>query len=395
MGLYRGIGGLLVVEVTGADMEKTFDAIMSEGIALFSVRKINELCSEFTVKRSELVRVREVIGRRGDALTVCGKKGIYWKLTKLVHRPVLILGGLLMLFLTAYLPGRVMFIEVEGNHIVPDRKIIEAVRESGIGFWTRRDRIRSEQIKNSILSLIPQIEWAGVNTNGCLARISVRERDGEVQVPPDGPCSIFASREGVIHSITASKGSPRCAVGDAVTEGQLLISGSDENGSVLISGRAEGEVYAYTSRALTVVMPRKRLAETGTDRRICRMSLVIGKKRINFWKGSGICPATCDRMYREYELSLPGGLSLPVHVILETILYHDLTEVASEEALTILPEYANAYLLDHMVAGSILSQELTELGDDALWRLDGHFGCLEMIGRKKRDEIGEIIWQDR
>ena len=36
--------------------------------------------------------------------------------------------------------------------------------------------IRSEKVKNSLLQRIPQLQWAGINTDGCVAVISVREK---------------------------------------------------------------------------------------------------------------------------------------------------------------------------------------------------------------------------
>ena len=66
-----------------------------------------------------------------------------------------------MLLAVLYAPSRVWFVEVEGNETVPARKILLAAEECGVKFWAKSGEIRSEQVKNQILNLVPELQWAG------------------------------------------------------------------------------------------------------------------------------------------------------------------------------------------------------------------------------------------
>ena len=92
----------------------------------------------------------------------------------MLFRPVLLAGLGILFLLAMYLPSRVLFIRVEGNMQIPDRQILAAAEECGIRFGASRREVRSEKVKNALLSSVPQLQWAGVNTAGCVATISVR-----------------------------------------------------------------------------------------------------------------------------------------------------------------------------------------------------------------------------
>ena len=178
-------------------------------------------------------------------------------------------------------------------------------------------------------------------------------------------------------------------MGDAVLKGQLLISGYTDCGNVLLSGRAAGEVYAFTSRELSSITPGSSFCKKSYAKPVIRYSILIGKKRINLWKGSGISPLTCDRMYEEYWVTLPGGFVLPVCMIEERIVPYELEYADGYESMETVVSAMDGYLLAHMPGGQILKQDVKVLSADDVLHVNSTYGCLEMIGRVKSDEIGE------
>ena len=121
-----------------------------------------------------------------------------------------------------------------------------------------------------------------------------------------------------------------------------------------------------------------------------RYSVVIGKKRINLWKGSGICPSTCDRIYREYWVSIPGGYTLPVCFVRETFRYYDVasgtTKVAEDNILSGMLRY----LEQQMIAGSVLHQDVQLTQNNGVLMVSGVFGCHEIIGQQISEKLGEM-----
>ena len=395
MGSYHKVGTTVSLELTSADPQGALDEMLQMGLSLYSVYRIDELVIGFTIKKSEMQVLRSVIQMRDDSIRVVREKGISNILMRSRRRPVLLLGLALLIFLTVFLPTRILLFRVEGNMALSSSKILEEVHCQGLTFWSKRKDVRSEEIKNILIENIPQIAWVGINTRGCVATVSIRERDAEIVQNYTSPGSIYATRDGIVSSITASKGTALCAPGDAVLEGQLLISGFTDHGDVLFVEAAEGEVYAYTVRDDRAILPVFRSYERPSDVTRHRYSLMIGKKRINFWKGSGIPPTGCDRMYQEYWLKLPGGGVLPVCIIKETIIYHELETHKTSYGVEELSDALEMHVRRQVPGVKILHRDVTFAETEDLLILDAKFGCLEMIGKKRVEQIGDNLWQEQ
>ncbi len=392
---YQGAETTVRLELTSADPQGLLDEILKMGLSLYSVYRVDELITVFTIKKSEMQALCSVIKMRGDTIRVVREIGMSIILMRFRKRPVLLLGLACLIFLTLFIPTRVLLFRVEGNKTLSSSKILEEVHSQGLTFFSKRKDIRSEEIKNLLIESIPQISWAGINTKGCVATVSIRERDAEIIRDSKAPGSIYATRDGVVSSITASKGTALCAPGDAVLEGQLLISGFTDHGDILFVEAAEGEVYAYTARENMAILPLVRSSERPSGVIHHRYSLMIGKKRINFWKGSGISPTGCDRMYQEYWLKLPGGGVLPVCITRETIVYHELETRKSLYGEEELSDTLEMYVRRQVPGVKILHRDVAFTKTDDLLILDAKFGCLEMIGKKRVEQIGDNVWQEQ
>ena len=227
-----------------------------------------------------------------------------------------------------------------------------------------------------------------MNTSGCVAVISVTERETREAESETGVSSIVACREGIIDECTVTRGTPLCRVGQAVTQGQTLISGYTDCGISILATRAKGEVYAQTIRQLTAVTPASCAVKTEITRTERHISLLLGKKRINLWKGSGISQGSCDRMYEEYRVTLPGGFRLPIALAVEKLSFRATAEQEQPSSPEMLTAFAETYLRGQMAAGTILerTERLSRQGE--LLLLEGSYICREMIGREKREQIG-------
>lgn len=386
------VGGMVTLELVSADIPECLRQINAAAIAITNLRTMDELCARFDIHRTDFSAVQKLVTRRGDRLQILRRRGLYWQFQALRRRKLLVMSVLLLALGVSFLPSRIFFIEVSGNTQVPTRQILEAAAESGVRFGAARRSVRSEKLKNALLEKIPQLKWAGIQTNGCTAVITVRERTTTQLVQNPAPAShIVAARDGVIVSCTATAGTALCSVGQAVQAGQMLISGYTDCGIALRVSRAEGEVLAWTSRALTAQTPAQTLKRVENGKAIEKFSLRIGKKRINFYKGSGICHASCAKMYEAYILTLPGGFTLPVTLIRERIIPATLTDVPVDEerARAQLQQFSSAYLTTQMVGGQITSRREQFDADGETVTLSGVYGCCEQIGRRKQEQIGE------
>lgn len=389
MDIWNSVFGMVEVELTSADITQALHAINAAGIVLYHTGKKDDLTFVCRIRRSDFLKLKTIAEKRGERLSFVQRNGFYWVLHRLLSRPILLFGTLVLVLLSLYLPTRILFIRVEGNHVIPDRRILFEAEGCGLGFGVLRKDIRSEKLKNSLLQAIPQLQWAGVNTYGCTAVICVQERVNQTEPASQGGiCSIVASRDGVISEMTVLQGNPLCKVGQAVKAGQVLVSGYKDCGIYIRACHAEAEIFAETQRDLSAVIPANYSARGEKIATEKKYRLIIGKKQINFFKDSGISGVGCDKMYTKYYLTLPGDFQLPIGFVVEEWTYSDQMAVQMEEEMArdILQSFSGEHLAASMVAGQILNkQERIDFCGDYFCQ-SGQYACVEMIGMTRLEE---------
>ena len=384
--MWKSLFGTVLLEIQCADIGSVLQKLTCQNIIITDLRYIDDLTVALTVKRSDYKRLKLVLNGSGCKLVLKGYRGIYWKLKGLLRRPVFTIGILIYLFFVAVVPGKVYFVQIEGNSAVPDRLILEAAQECGIFFGADRREVRSERMKNALLEKIPQLQWAGVNTRGCVAVISVRERQEETKGVDEKKVSIVASRDAVVRQITVLRGTQLCRVGQAVKAGQTLVSAYKDYGLSLKLTGAKAEIYGQTERNIEIVSPLYALERTNEVGRKKEFGIIIGKKQINFFKDSGISDTTCVKMYKRTYMTLPGGYVLPIAWVTYEFIYYETKETQNSD-FAFLDHAARHYLMTQMSSGTILQEnrELT-IADD-LCHISATYSCYEQIGLSKDEEL--------
>ena len=396
MNFWKSFTGMLKLEITSAEPEKTLGLINKAGIPIFDVKAVSALTVQCVIHRTHYNNLSFVLESRGNSINIIGHIGAYWKLLTLRKRPVLLFSTFFLLILTVFLPSRILFVEVEGNAQITDQSIIDKAEKCGISFMASRREVRSEHIKNMLLEEIPQLQWVGVNTVGCIAVISVRERETVQTSEEMSPVSsIVAARDGVICDMTVLRGNPLCKVGQAVKAGQTLVSGYTDCGLCITATNASAEIIAQTYHQLdsvALVNERKRGKKISES---INYTILLGKKQIKLFKGSGISDTRCVKMYEKKYLTLPGGFKLPVAIIKEQyICYDEQFKTATQEDFKWMNDVCTNYLKTQMVAGQILHKEQTISLNDKVCSMQGKYECLEMIGRTQKEELMQKYGED-
>lgn len=371
------------LQLTGADIGQGVTRLNKWGITVYDWQQVDEITAVISVKTSDYEKTAQLV-RYGFQVKILRDPRVAY-ISIIQQRWILIFGIVFLLVLSAYLPTRVFFFQVEGNHLLPEKLILEKAEDCGIYFGAVRKNLRSEQVKNQLLQLLPQLQWAGINTQGCVAVISVKERQPEEteQLTFEGVGNIVSARDGVIQSVTVLQGSSHCKPGQAVRKGEILISGYTDCNGIIRAEAAQGEVYAMTNRVIHAVTPHNRAQKGSIISEERKYSIQIGKKRINLYKDSGILGTTCDKMYSYSYVTLPGGFQLPLALIREKWItwQPEAAKTSEAETETLLTSFSEDYLLSQMVSGQILDSDVlfTHREDHSV--LSGSYACSEMIGQ--------------
>lgn len=385
------------VTITSADIWHSLRKLNENNITVFRVQMKDELSASIEIRRRDLSLVSRLLKKRGDTVCTDALASSDFLVGFVKSRIVLVVSVLSLIILSLYLPSRVLFIQVQGNHRIPSKRILEAAEQCGIHFFTARRSIRSESVKNQLLSLIPELQWAGVNSLGCKANISVEEKspDSASESGKFYVSHIIAGRDGIIRSANAAEGTLLCSEGQAVREGELLISGYTDCGFCIRASKAAGDIFAETNHSLTAVSSNQQLRKTSSKGTRHEISFILGKKRIKIWKDSGILDTSCDRIYKTYSVSLPGGNHLPLSVCIELYTPTAVTvDSVPDNDAGFLEDAARDYLKSQMIAGIIEQESCTVSRLSDVFQFRGTYRAVEMIGRELVQKIGDIYVQD-
>ena len=252
------VRGVVEVEITSADPAAALSAWAAAGIRFWDPRFSGPLVLRVSLYRRDLEKLRKIAERRGDHLEVRRRQGLRRDICRFFRRPGLVLGLALLLIMMTALPKRVWFLRFEGNATIPEAELFAAAEESGLRFFAYVPDLKSEEIKNQMVNLVPELAWVGVQFEGGVATVSVREQEVTPEIRDrTTAANVVAARAGVITSMDVLGGKAVCGVGQAVLEGELLVSGYVDCQTHTQVTQADAEIYAVTQREISAVMPRQ------------------------------------------------------------------------------------------------------------------------------------------
>lgn len=377
------------VQIVCGDPVYLLTRLASAGVRMLNVVTVNEWAIQLQVSGKDLHILRQITHTLGCDIKVLAQSGPAAFGSLLKRRLVFVFGIFLLFLLTLFIPTKVLFVEVEGNHTLSTEQILEKAELVGIYFGASRKEVRSEKMKNALLQAVPHLKWAGINTYGCRAVISVTERESAdtPQMNRNAVQGIYAMHDGIISSITVTKGTPLCKKGDAIKAGQLLISGYTDCGLLTRAESAQGEVFAITQHKMQAYTPSYPIVRGVLKEKTEQWSIQIGKKKINLYIGSGNSTTGCGKIVKRYTLTLPGDFALPISLVRNTVFPYETTgeyEAADPKAVCGLAE---SYIEDNMVSGRVLDAYVSFETGEQMHLFTGTYTCEEMIGKIQNEGI--------
>lgn len=337
-------------------------------------------------------RLRPLAKRCSVRLRCTKKRGAPFLLRRLLLRKGMAAGILCGIGIYWFLSGFVWCVEVSGTDLLSERLVLETARQSGVYVGADKGDFSPQQAAHGLISRLPELQWAAVNTDGCFAEISLREGSQAPEITDDREWSnIVAARDGVILGLEAEHGRPEAEIGDTVRAGQLLISGLYQETPdpyspppkelLKMQGAARGSVTAETYREFAVQVSSVKKEQVPAGGKKVNSSLVLFGVRLPL--GFNTAPREkCRRYYKADPLTLLGT-ELPV--VLEQEVWFPLEERSrtlsreelKEAALLKLREAQKAELAP---GGSVLREELTYSFPEGMCVLSAQCRCQEEIG---------------
>ena len=384
------ITGCVYIDATCVEPLGLVNELIHKGFFLRDIECIDELTVRILCEESECSKLQQHLQYRGCEHKVTKRIGWRLEFGEIFRRSVLLMVVGLVLFATMFLPTRILFIQVVGNEMISSESILDAAQTCGVHFFASRKQVRSEKTKNELMNTLTQLQWAGINTSGCVATIQVKEKKTVNENSDHYPFgNIVASRDGIIYRCTVKEGELRCKVGQAVLKDQLLVSGYRESGISVSQKNVDAEIYGITERNISIVAMCSYEKRDAAGESKIRYSLRIGKKIIKLSKGSGIYPHTCAKIYVEEYMSLPGGFRLPVSIICEKTIPYKVQAGIDDgvESFSWLSDFGQDYISRQMIAGTVLHRQETVDVIHDMCSYQARYACVELIGKNKFEGI--------
>lgn len=347
--------GSIRLEVSGADPEKFINLCSQQGIGVWDVISVDDYTMNIYLRYKHTDSIAAMAERCGCTIRVCEKSGVPKLLRSMKKRYFVLPGIILAVAVLLWSSLYIWEVEVHGNETVSTSKILNALDNAGVGIGSFWPEFMNDMIRTRVLLELPELSFAGVQVSGSRAVVVVRERVEKPELVDESVMTeIVAKKTGVIEKMSTLQGVPLVHRGDAVLEGDILVSG-------VMTGRvaqprpvhAMAEILARTWYEITAQteLTEQKKSYTGEEKN--KFALIIGKTRINFYGNSGISEQCCDKIIFEYKAAVPGVFTLPITLVRENFKEYE-TAGADKAA------EAEVKRLEH----TLLSRLEQELGKD-------------------------------
>ena len=208
-------------------------------------------------------RLHKIAFRSGGKVKLVKKRGLPFLLHPLKGRWGVFCGMLFFVLLVSFMGGFIWNITVIGNQTLETSKIVDYLAQNGFKTGVRWSETDKENLEFAVMADFDRVAWISINRIGCLAQVEIRETTPKPEIENNNLiANVTAKKDGVIVKVTALGGWPAVQAGDAVTTGDLLISGVYEPEEYSQPqknhfARAHGSVIAKTNSRITVNIPRE------------------------------------------------------------------------------------------------------------------------------------------
>ena len=271
MKLIHFILGMIYFQASGGFSERFINLCKLNKVRLYNISEENGVLFGATNIRG-FKKIRLCAKKSGMSVKIVSKKGLPFIYAGISARNGLLLGAVTMCFLLFFYSRCIWRIDVTGNEKIKSEKVISVLEENNVSFGTLKKDIDNNELKLRLYEQIPEIAWVNFKTDGSRLVVDLREVTKKPKQEAGNYCNIVAAMDGIIKKIVLYDGSELLKEGDAVKQGQIIVSGikTYDNAKLNTFHHAKAEVYALTKKSKTIkIAKRRKISEyTGREKRL-------------------------------------------------------------------------------------------------------------------------------
>lgn len=308
----RWFCGYVCFRARGGFFERFLNLCAANGITVWGSKiKNGALYGKMSCKDYKMIL--PIARSAKTRVKIISRRGLYCKAAKYRGRYGIAAGVLAFIIILQALSSVIWNININGNEKVSDKKILAELEKIGVHEGIFADSVDTENARQQLLICCPELSWCAVNIDGCFASIDIKETESKTSEPKtDYPANIVAKRGGTVKSIRAYYGVPSVSVGEAVAEGDILVSGTMENknGGITYS-EARAEVIAQTVHKLSVFVPFNQQRRVDIEKPETRKIITLFGFQLPLYFGGVKEPFSVKR---EHTVPTINGKRLPIRI---------------------------------------------------------------------------------
>lgn len=365
--------GHVYITVRGSTIERFLNVCIKNEIKLYKIERKDEVCMCASVSISDFHRLLQYMGRTGCRVHINKKIGLPFFIYKLRKRYALWIGTILAVLLFFALTSCIWVIDIEASGEIDLSELRKNLNQAGAYTGVPIYFIDETEIAQTVKSNMNNIDYISVSRLGNRLIIQVINDIDAPKIQDDKAVTgIVASYDGVITKMDIKGGYPLVKVGDAVLQGDKLVTAltppTTEQGTGHI-GHSIASISANTLRTEQSITSLTRLKKEYTGKTKTQFAILIGNFRINLYLGTGISGIGWEKTVSETQLHIGEGTYFPIKIVRQDYKKYNIKEITypKEVIEQEMLENAKARLENIMVSGEINTLSYTsEKKDDAL-----------------------------
>lgn len=315
LNILRWVLGVVTFDIKGTFAERFLNLCGQKGLKLWSLFGTQGNLTGKTYP-GHYKKMRPLAKRTGVRIRVQHKSGLPFALHHFRGRIGFFTGAALFCVCLYFASTLVWQIDVVGNEITPTQQIVSSLEELGLKNGVNVKNMNLKATGEQLMLKCENLAGVAISYKGSVVMVKVSERTVNKSDGAPGTQNLVASKAGVVVSITPTKGHAVVKAGDAVSQGQLLITGIFDNyyGKTIVK-EAQGEVLAYTEEEYTFFVENQTSIMVPLGKERTKLTLdVFGMKLPLF-----LPPKTPTKVHTQYSQLQIGNTKFPLGVYVQTM----------------------------------------------------------------------------
>lgn len=379
----RYIRGYIYFSASGNFVERFINLLARGRVNVWGTKKKGKVLYSYVAVK-DYDKLLDIADQTGTEIQIQKETGVPYNKKKYQKRKGIAIGFILFVLFIAIMSRFIWSIDITGNEKVSTEQVFDALRNSGVKVGTYIGGVDFDIVQQKVLLQLDDVSWMGYILDGTKLVVEIKE---EIKAPElvgkNEPCNVVAKKSGVITKLSVYEGFPEVEVGDAVSEGDLIVNSiiTTKKGNSVNHARAEVIAQIDETIEFPVVMEQTASEYTGNEQN--KVFFGISNKKIPISFGD-VEYDLFDIEVEKKEFSILG-MDIPIYLYKEKYKeYVDVDVVyTSEQAKAEAIHMKINYVENNLGNCEIIGDEMNAKEENGVYILEVRFVYEEDIGMEQ------------